>query len=310
MIADDLGCGKANLSAGQDQLKCLQTVPVNDILNRVPKNRTKYPLDSPLGPQAVIDGSFLPSNSSFLPMSPKMMMVMGQYNQNVDILIGCNKDEGLKFTADAHGDPSIIDQWRKEWLNWTEYDGGRGYMYMLGLDKEDNVANNRLDEINKAYLGSLDNMTFTNINEITNMYTDSWYCYSGHDFITRHISNVKENNTYQYLYTHKGNFSPIGVSHGDELALQFNPYIENDFTLKTEDKEMSALLIEFWKTFVKDGKPTASKNGTEIKWDPIWDINDRHYINLTVNATMEDLTGQYQDRMDFWDNLMNGVFDS
>ena len=235
---------------------------------------------------------------------------MGQYNQNVDILIGCNKDEGLKFTAAAYKNNSIIDQWRTEWLNWTEYDGGRGYMYMLGLDKEDDVANNRLDEINKEYLGSLDGMTFDNISNITNMYTDSWYCYSGHDFITRHISNVKENNTYQYLYTHNGDTgSPNGASHGDELTLQFYPYLECPYDLGDEDKVMSDILIEFWKSFVINGRPTAHQNGKEIPWDPIWDITDRHYMNLTVDPTMETLSGRFKERMDFWDNLMNGVFD-
>jgi len=307
MIAEDLNCSKNNLNSTQDQLKCLQNVNVTDILSREPKNRTKYPSDSPLGPQAVIDGGFLPSNSSFLPMSPKMMMVMGQYNQNVDTIIGCNKDEGLKFTKDAYLNHTVPYQWQKEWLNWTEYDeGGRGYMYMLGLDKQDSVANNRLDAINKAYLGSLENMTFDNINEITSMYTDSWYCYSGHDFITRHISNVKENNTYQYIYTHKGESSPLGVSHGDELNLQFYPYLEDVIPLEEEDQKMSDLFIELWKSFIKNGSPTAKT----VAWEPIWDINDRHYLNLSTNAFMEDLSGNYEERMNFWDNLMNGVFDS
>merc|ERR1719367_2199471 len=107
MIAEDLNCKKTNLTGDQTQLQCLQNVTVEDILNREPKDRNQYPLDSPLGPQAVIDGGFLPGNSSFLPMSPKMMMVMGQYNQNVDILIGCNKEEGLKFTQPAYKDEYI-----------------------------------------------------------------------------------------------------------------------------------------------------------------------------------------------------------
>ena len=108
MIAEDLNCKKTNLTGDQTQLQCLQSVTVEDILNREPKDRKEYPLDSPLGPQAVIDGGFLPSNSSFLPMSPKMMMVMGQYNQNVDILIGCNKEEGLKFTQPAYEDNTHV----------------------------------------------------------------------------------------------------------------------------------------------------------------------------------------------------------
>ena len=316
MIAEDLNCKKTNLTGNQTQLQCLQNVTVEDILNREPKDREKYPDDSPLGPQAVIDGGFLPGNSSFLPMSPKMMMVMGQYNQNVDILIGCNKEEGLKFTGEVYDDPTLINTWREQWLDWTNstnLPGGRGYTYMLGLDKNDSVASNRLDAITEKYLGSLDNMTFENIEQITNMYTDSWYCYSGHDFITRHISNVKENNTFQYVYTHKGGFSPRNLtSHEEELPLQFFPYVgmdDIDIIDRTDDQEMSDLFIELWKNFVKNGKPTE-KNVTNVNWEAIWDINDRHYLNLKVNATMEDLSGEFEDRMNFWDNLMNGMFDN
>ena len=305
MIAEDLNCKNENLTSLKDQLGCLQKLNVTDILTREPKDRTKFPIDSPLGPQAVIDGGFLPSNSSFLPMSPKMMMVMGQYNQNVDTLIGCNKDEGLKFTQKTYLNNSIIEEWQQEWLNWKTYDGGRGYMYMLGLDKNDTVANSRLDAINEAYLGGLENMIFDNIDNITNMYTDSWYCYSGHDFITRHISNVKENNTYQYIYTHKGNFSPLGVSHGDELILQFYPYLNQNIELENEDKKMSDLLVELWKSFIKNGSPSAK----DVTWEPIWDVNDRHYLNLSTHPIMEDLSGPYEKRMNFWDNLMNGMFD-
>jgi len=98
------------------------------------------------------------------------------------------------------------------------------------------------------------------------MYTDSWYCYSGHDFITRHISNVKENNTYQYIYTHKGESSPLGVSHGDELNLQFYPYLEDVIPLEEEDQKMSDLFVELWKSFIKNGSPTAKT----VAWEPIW----------------------------------------
>jgi len=248
---------------------------------------------------------------------------MGQYNQNVDILIGCNKEEGLKFTTDAYLDNTLIDTWREQWLDWTNstnppgpLPGGRGYTYMLGLDKNDSVASNRLLAINEKYLGSLENMIFENIENITNMYTDAWYCYSGHDFITRHISNVKENNTFQYVYTHKGEFSPLGVSHGDEIPLQFFPYRnqeydpdEPDIITTKEDKEMSDLFIELWKNFVKNGKPNE-KNITNVNWEAIWDINDRHYLNLNLIATMEDLSGEFEERMNFWDNLMNGMFDN
>ena len=72
---------------------------------------------------------------------------------------------------------------------------------------------------------------------------------------------------------------------------------------------MSDLFIELWKNFVKNGKPTET-NVTNVNWEAIWDINDRHYLNLNLIATMEDLSGEFEERMNFWDNLMNGMFDN
>ena len=154
-------------------------------------------------------------------------------------------------------------------------------------------------------------MTFDNIDQITKMYTDSWYCYSGYDFISRHIANVKENNTYQYLYTHQGEYSPgsdleghYGVSHGDELILQFTPFMESTLILNAKDTEMAELLMSLWKNFIKYGDPSTD----ETTWEPIRDGNDRKYLQLNESATMGD-SDEIKDRMNFWDGLMNGVFD-
>ena len=300
MIAEDLGCGKTN-STDREQVECLQNnVAVHDIL-AMPR---RYSIDSPIGPQAVIDHNFLPD-------TPKMMMVMGQYNQNVDILLGCNRDEGLQFTAPIYNNNSIATQWKEEWKEW------RGYMYMLGLDKDDidEEQANRLDAIDNFYLGDLEYMSFENVTEITKMYTDSWYCYSGYDFISRHIANVKENNTYQYLYSHNGENSlpslghsnytgPLGVAHGDELFLQFHPFLNNAVVLNDNDSAMSELLVSLWKNFIKNGDPST----TGTSWEPIVDGNDRKYLHLNESAIMED-SNEIKQRMTFWDNLMNKFYD-
>merc|ERR1711894_693769 len=159
----------------------------------------------------------------------------------------------------------------------------------------------------------IDNMSFENISQVTKMYTDAWYCYSGYDFISRHIANVKENNTYQYLYTHQGEHSlgsgklggEYGVSHGDELYLQFYPFINQEWDLNEEDSEMSELLMSLWKNFIKNGDPSTS----ETKWEPIVDGFDRKYLHLNGSATMED-SEEIKSRMSFWDEMMNGFFDN
>ena len=295
MIADSLGCGNESFT-NIEKLECLQAVQVDDLLKSV--DRT-----GPVGSQAVID-SFLPPQDQFLPQSAKMMMVMGMYNQDVDILLGCNKDEGLIFTTPIYANHSIIDEWRKEWMT------SRGPMYMLGLEPEDidNDATIRLNAINEFYLESLDYMTFENITQVTNMHSDSWFCYASYDLITRHIANVKQNNTYQYLYTHQGEHSlgdsrlggELGVEHGDELYLQFFPFAAEDIKLNEEDEEMSEILMSLWKNFIKHGKPSTA----DISWEPIVDGNDRKYLHLNGSAAMQD-SSEVKERMVFWDQVMN-----
>ena len=113
------------------------------------------------------------------------------------------------------------------------------------------------------------------------------------------------------MYTHKGDYSLphlegyYGVSNGDELFLQFSPFLNSEIELSTNDTKMSELLMGLWKNFIKSGDPSTS----ETIWEPIVDGNDRKYLQLMLdNATMED-SDEIKERMNFWDRLMNGVFD-
>merc|ERR1711974_269883 len=94
----------------------------------------------------------------------------------------------------------------------------------------------------------------------------------------RHIANVKQNNTYQYLYTHKGEHSlteklngPHGVDHADELFLQFYPFVKDVVKLNENDQSMSKILMSLWKSFIKHGNPSTD----EIIWQPIISSTER-----------------------------------
>ena len=263
----------------------------------------------PYGSQAVVDGTF--SEKPFLPMSAKELMVSGQYNENIDLLLGCNKEDGLVFTNPIYANHSLMDEWRSQWMD------GRGAFDMLGIEKQDidDEAAGRVEEITKFYLESLEYMTFDNVTQVTKMYTDSWFCYAAYDFVSRHIANVKQNNTYQYLYTHQGEHSlypnkkpqlasSYGVAHADELFLQFLPYAKEEVKLNSDDEEMSGILMSLWKSFIKGGNPSTDN----VVWEPIVSNDDRKYLCLNQSATM-DGSSAIDDRMVFWDGLMNGIYD-
>ena len=154
-------------------------------------------------------------------------------------------------------------------------------------------------------------MTYENITQVTDMHSDSWFCYASYDFVSRHIPNVKQNNTYQYLYTYQAEHSlfpveepPFGVAHADELFLQFYPFADQKYNLNAEDQKMSDILISLWKNFIKFGNPSTQS----ISWNPIVDLNDRKYLYLNNTPVMKDSL-KLKERMEFWDLLMNGKFD-
>ena len=278
LAASSVGCDE-----GDAQLHCLQTVSVKRLL--------KTSLSSgPNGAQAVVDGSF--TDVPFLPYSPRQIMESGFYNRNVSLILGYNRDEGLLHTANAHKDPSLVKKWRLKWENKF------GPNTLLGLEDQpkDKRSIDVARKITKQYVGSQDGVTFENIQKLTDMYTDAWFGYPVHDFVSRRISNTQkifyQNSTFQYYFTYQGEFSlttllgqggPYGVAHADELVYLFSPFASQTNKLNDSDEKMSSIILSLWKTFVKKGEPSTE----EVIWDPILDATSRKYLNLNLNSSME-----------------------
>lgn len=159
--------------------------------------------NGPNGAQAVIDNTF--SNSPFLPISPKEILKSGEYSQDVGLLLGCNKDEGLFFTAGAYQNPSILEEWRSTWAEKFVADAVLGLEGQTNFDKQTKEA---INKIKKHYIGTVNELKIENINKITDMYTDAVFCHPAHDFVSRRIADKRnifyKNSTFQYKYTHQG----------------------------------------------------------------------------------------------------------
>ena len=283
-------------------MHCLQSVSVERLL------RTQLAA-GPNGAQAVIDKPH--SSSPFLPMSPKEIMRSGDYNHEVSLLLGYNKDEGLLHTGAAYKNPALVNQWRSKWLETF------GPSTLLGLKDQpiDSPSREITRKIAEHYLDSIDAMTFDNISNITNMYTDSWFGHPVHDFVSRRISNKQktfyQNSTFQYRFTHQGQSSlsmflgqggPYGVNHADELFLIFSPFAGQPLVLNDQDKQMSDILLSLWKSFIKTGKPSTEK----ITWDPILGASSRQYLNLNLQPIME-YPDKIKQNMEFWDKIVTEV---
>ena len=244
-------------------------------------------------------------------MSPKEIMSSGKYNHNVSLLLGTNKDEGLLHTADTYKNPEIVTKWRSKWMDTF------GPSTLLGLKDQpiDKHSQDITKKIAEHYVGSVEALTFENIQNITNMYTDSWFAHPVHDFVSRLVSNKQkinyQNTTFQYRFTHQGQFSltmfigqggPYGVDHADEMTYMFSPYIKQPIKLNDNDKKMSEILLSLWKNFAKTGNPSTDK----VIWDPIVDLPSRQYLNLNLNPVME-YPDEIKRNMEFWDKIVAEV---
>ena len=298
LAASSVGCDK-----GEAQIHCLQSVSVDRLL--------KTPITSgPNGAQAVIDGSY--TETPFLPMSPRDIMSSGKYNNNISLLLGYNKDEGILHTGNAYKDPSLIKKWKSKWNDKF------GPSTLLGL--KDQPINKKSKDIVKKitnhYIGSVNDLTFDNLEKMTKVYTDAWFGHPIHEFVSRRVENkgkiFYQNSTFQYLFTHQGQFSlslflgqggPYGVAHGDELFYMFSPFSNQTIPLNEEDQKMSQIILSLWKTFIKNGEPSTDK----ISWDPILDSKSRKYLNLNLNSSMEYST-EIKSNMKFWDKIVAGLY--
>jgi carboxylesterase type B len=294
LAASSVGCDN-----GEAQVHCLQRVSVERLLKTSRRS-------GPNGAQAVVDGSF--TDFPFLPLSPREIMNSGAYNNNVSLLLGYNKDEGILHTADAYKNPAIVEKWKSKWT------GEFGPSTLLGLkDQQINKNSKEISrKITKHYLGSVDGVSFENIGNITKMYTDALFGYPVHEFVSRRLSNkgkiFYQNSTFQYQFTHQGQYSltlflgqggPYGAAHVDELFYMFSPFSSQNIVLNEDDKKMSNIILSLWKSFIKTGEPSTGK----IIWDPILDSTSRQYLNLNLNSSME-YPDEIKSDMKFWDKII------
>ena len=63
--------------------------------------------------QPVVDGSF--TSDPFLPKDPKIMIREGQYNHDVDILLGFNEEEGHMVTSVFEAFPLLYSAMAAGW---------------------------------------------------------------------------------------------------------------------------------------------------------------------------------------------------
>ena len=94
-MAKEVGCD-IEQSTPNEQLDCLQHVSSEDLLKGVM-----------IGFAVNVDGEFSPKDA-VVPLPCEETVLKGNYDENIDLLIGSNTEEGLLMTYPAYLDPRSV----------------------------------------------------------------------------------------------------------------------------------------------------------------------------------------------------------
>ena len=157
------------------------------------------------------------TSEPFLPAPAEELLQSGQFNTNVEVILGTCKDEGLSNFISAWIDPDFFEGLRDNWESV-------GVARLLGLTKMSDVTPEHVEQARKLldfYVGGVENITMANVQSLVDMMTDSEFLFGVHKKIG---FLVNQNITvYQYVLTHRGQFSITQLNGVPEtVLLNFN----------------------------------------------------------------------------------------
>ena len=228
----ELGIEIQNKS-GAESLASMKNISAADIVKMRSTSKLYF--------KGSVDGDIIPDDP--------FKLFLNQNINNVDLLIGTNKNEYLMY-----GDPNITEQ---EVTNWVEttYPENSETILNLMADKEPALAMDQLQS-NRDYL-----------------------CPS--IFIARQLSK-KGNNVYQYVFERKReNSESILAYHGAEIPYVFDTH--DDWLLTDEmDRELTDIMMEYWVEFAKKGTPNSINNPT---WKEFGEDENYQILDIPIQQS-------------------------
>ena len=291
------------LSCDQDEetLLCLQDQDILDILALT--DMTDGSINDAWQP--VPDIGFI--SDPFLPGDPEKLMESGQFNTEVEVILGTNLDEGIFMLLNVLFDPSLWEGFRN---NFDIY--GPKSLFNIGI-----AADITDEDVNKAhriaeyYIGSIDNINEEHKQGMFDMYTDSLFLYGTHktiNYLTKHGVTV-----YQYILAYEGHYSftqfygidSNGVCHADDLFYLWEPLFGLDDLSFSKDEELVRdVMTSSWTNFAIYGDPTPPGSG--LSWTPLSPDLLCNYWNISGPNPIMATSQEIMDRMSMWDHVMMG----
>ena len=292
ILAKNLNCNQKS----ENILECLQVQSVNDILKQTDLGRTCW--------MAVHDSLF--TTEPFLIGDPEQLLSTGQFNTDVKIIIGTNKDEGIFLFFRELLNPSLWEDYKN---NFDTY----GPMQLFDIISSDITSKDIINahKILDYYVDSVENINKDHQQGMFDMITDSFFLYGTH----RTIQLMAEHGItiYQYILTYQGKFSfsqafgidPVGVCHGDDVVYQWEPVGGslnwNNEPLTPEEASITDTIITAWTNFAKYGDPTPAT----WSWIPQAPNSEHQYWNISGPVPHMDTSSYIKERMALWEHVLD-----
>ena len=296
-----LGC-----NSEEDELNCLQEKAAEDI---IVKSRFENVIPGRIIWMPAPDYGY--SANPFIPGEPKDLMSSGNFNRDVEVIIGTNADEGILFFFEFL-------------LNPSQWDILKDNFDILGPSALFNIAmasHITQEDVKKAhqiidfYVGGSDNINQEHTQGMLDMMTDAGFLHGTHKSIKYLLA--QKITLYHYILTYEGEYSftqlfgvdPAGVCHADDLQYQWEPIfnLSSPMTgglgpLRGSDLIVRNKIVSAWTNFAKIGDPTPPDS--EYSWTPLAPGNENNFLNISGTTPEMDYSEYIKQRMDIWNVIL------
>jgi len=288
IFSQSLGCDRE-----EDMLACLQEQEMADILAL-----------TNLGELASVwlpvpDTDF--TEEPFLPGDPEELMKAGEFDTDIEVVVGTTKDEGILFFLEMLADPA----------KWTFYREGfdiYGPQSLFNIVNASEITEKDVENAHtlvEYYVGSVDNIDEEHKQELFDMCTDAGFLYGTYKTIKYLLDHSVT--VYQYILTYQGEHSftesfgipPVGVCHADDLMYLWNPH-GGHWSISGDDELVRKTMTTAWANFATYGDPTPP--GSELSWAPL--ASPDQYWNISGPVPAMGSSSYIQDRMELWSQVI------
>ena len=199
-------------------LDCLQSKSMDEVINAMFLNFNNPPSIWPdvLVWVPVPDSDYI--SDPFLPEDPETLLKTGQFNTDVDVIIGSNSDEGLLILMNAMTNSSLWEDYQKD------FEIG-GTKTLFAIAHNDDITTEDIENANKllkSYVGSVEEIDQSHGQNMIDMLTDSFFLFG----TQKSIKYMQDQgmNVYQYVLSYEySQGSGFGVNHAEDTTYIFNP---------------------------------------------------------------------------------------